>query len=335
MFGRVLVTALVFCGAAAAQHQDASPADVWKQHMDSGMKLEKSGQYAGAKAELLSALQAAIGVRKNDSIFAAQIELGTVAASMGQYLEAEQWDNDAVRLGTDTYGKESPRLSAPLTNLAALYRDQGDSSRAETVARRALRLVSGRVSAGSAERAQALGVLGGILLRRGETEEAEADLRQSVHIAQKLPAQGEILAADWNNLAGLYAGTGRYSEALALYRDAYQLCVKLNGSGDPNLFFILAGTAAVQARSGQFKEAVASIRSAIQHADAGGPGSTLPVRDALLAEAEWLHKLKREHEAKQVRARAAQVAQVTAHNSYAQYLVDARQVAQGMAPAAK
>lgn len=334
MFGQFLVTALIFCGAAAAQ-PGSSPAEMWKQHMDAGMKLEKSGQYAGAKTELEAALQAASGINKNESVFLSQIELGTVAASMGQYIEAEQWDNDAVRVGTETYGQASPQLAAPLTNLAALYRDQGDSSRAEEFGRRALRLVSGRASADSAARAQALGVLGGILLQRGEAEEAEADLRQSVHIAERVAAQGEILAADWNNLAGLYASSGRYSEALGLYRDAYKLCVKMNGSDDPNLFFIQAGMAAVEARSGQYKEAVGSIRSAIQHADAGGPESTLPVRDALLAEAEWLHKLKREHEAKQARARAAQVAQATAHNSYAQYIVDARQVAQGMAKAAK
>jgi tetratricopeptide (TPR) repeat protein len=333
MVRRFLISALVFSGIAAAQQQDSSPAELWKEHMDAGMKLEKSGQYAEAKAELESAIDAS--VRKSESVFLAQIELGTVAASMGQYIEAEQWDNDAVRLGEELFGIESAQLAAPLTNLAALYRDQGDSARAEEFGRRALRLVSGRASADPAARAQVLGALGGILFRRGELEEAEADLRQSIRIAETLPAPGGILPADWNNLAGLYAGTGRYDEALSLYQTAYELCVKVNGSDDPNLFFILAGTAAVQARLGQYKEAVLSIQSAIQHADAGGPGSTLPVRDALLAEAEWLHKLKRERQAKQVRARAAQVAQAAARNSYSQYTVDARQVAQTMAKTAK
>ena len=335
MFGRFLLAALVLCGAAAAQHQDSSPTELWKQHMDAGMELEKSGQYARAKTEVEAALRTARSAGQEDGVFLSQIELGTVAASMGEYIEAEQWDNDAVRLGGERYGKESPRLAAAFTNLAALYRDQGDSSRAEEYSRHALRQVPGQGPADRASRAQALGVLGGILIRRGELEEAELDLRQSIEIAEKLPAGAEILGGDWNNLAGLYAGSGRYSEALELYRKAYGLCVKVNGRNDPNLFFVLAGTAAVQARLGQFKEAVISIQSAIQLMDAGGPGATLLVHDALVAEAEWLHKLKREREAKRVRAQAEQAAQAAAHHSYAQYTVDARQVAQGMAKTAK
>jgi len=328
MVGRLVVSALVICGAASAQPPSSS--DPWKQHMDLGRQMESRGQYVEARQELEAALQVVNGFPKDGRGFLSRVELGTVAASAGQYIDAEHWDNEALRQGMELYGKESPALAVPYANLAALSRDQGDYTRAEEFCRRALQLAAEESAAGRAARANVLGVLGGVLAQRGKLEEAEDILQQSIRIAENLPAGSGILAADWSNLAGMYAATGRDGEALALYRDAYALCEKIGGSNDPNLFFILAGMAAVQARSGHYSDAVTTIQSAIQREDAGGPTTTLRVRDALLAEADWLHKLKRDGEAKRVRARAKQVGQAATQNSYAQYTVDARQIAQGM-----
>ncbi|HJT87338.1 MAG TPA: tetratricopeptide repeat protein, partial [Bryobacteraceae bacterium] len=135
----------------------------------------------------------------------------------------------------------------------------------------------------------------------------------------------EILAADWSNLAGVYARTGRLTQALALYREAYALDSQLDGN-NPNLFFILAGTASVEGALGDYAAAVSSIESAIQRAEAGGPEDTLQIRDALLAEAAWLHKLKRERDAKRIRAKAQRVAETVSRNGYSRYTVDARQL---------
>ncbi|GEM_PF-3479838 len=325
MVARSLVSVLMLCGAAAAQH-DSVP-NPWKQHMELGRQFENRGQYAEASQELQAALRAVSASPNDARTFLSRVELGTVAASAGQYIEAEQWDNEALRLGMELYGKDSAALALPFANLAALYRDQGDDARAEEFCRRALRLVPGDSDADRAARANVLGVLGGILARRGKLEEAEDSLQQSIHLAEKPPAASGILAADWSNLAEVYARTGREEQALALYRDAYALCKKIGGGNNPNLFFILAGMAAIQARSGQYAEAVETIQSAIQRWEAAGSSATLLLRDALAAEAEWLHRLKREGEAKRVRARAKQVGKAATQNSYSQYTVDARQAA--------
>ena len=328
MVGRLVVSALVICGVASAQPPSAS--DPWKQHMDLGRQLESRGQYTEARQELEAALRVVSTSPKDARSFMSRVELGAVAVSAGQYIEAEHWDNEALRVGMELYGKEGSALAVPYANLAALYRDQGDYGRAEETCRRALGLASDDSAAGQAARASVLGVLGGVLARRGKLEEAEESLQQSIRIAQKLPAGSGILAADWSNLAEIYARTGRGDQALSLYRDAYALCEKIGGGKDPNLFFILAGMASIQARDGKYADAVSTIQTAVQQWEAGGPSTTLLMRDALWAEAEWLHKLKREGEAKRVRARAKQVAQDANRNSYAQYTVDARQVAQGM-----
>lgn len=328
MFGRCLVSLLFVYGAVHAQQQKVSAAESWKRHMDLAKKLASRGQYAPAKDEYEAALRAVSKAPNDGRAFLSRIGLGNVAAATGHYSDAEQWDNQAVREGMDLYGKDAPELAVPFGNLAALYRDQGDYVQAEEFSRRALRLLSLQQPEVPAAQAELLGSLGGILSARGKFAEAEATLQQSIQIAEQLPGRSELLAGDWNNLAGIYAKTGRKTEALAVYKKAYELYDSIGDSSNPNLFFILAGIAGVEAASGHYADAVRSIESAIQRADTGGPADTLQVRDALLAEAAWLHKLKREDEAKKVRARAKRAGQAASQNSYARYTVDAGQVAQ-------
>lgn len=323
------VAALAICAAAAAQTAVPSAAELWKQHMDLGRTLASGGHLSEAQDQFQLALRAA--GPKDARGFAARMELGTLAAAMGQYVDAEQWDNQAVRSGEALYGKDSPELALPFSNLAALYRDQGDSGRAEEFGRRALGLIVDPATAPPATRAHVLGTLGGILYLSGKLPESETHLQESIRIARALPPPSEILAGDLNNLAGVYAGTGRLGEALDTYREADGLCQKTGGATDPCHFFIQAGMAAVHAASGQYTDAVSAIESGIRAAEAGGASNTLQLRDALSAEAVWLHKLKREAEAKRVRAKARQVAQAAALNSPdSRYTLDARQVAKSI-----
>ena len=321
------VSALLICGAAAAQNPIRPAAELWKRHMESGRALATTGHYSDAKEEFEAALQVA---GKGEMNFASRIELGTLAASIGRYTEAEQWDNQAVRLGVELYGKEGLELALPYANLAALYREQREYARAEELGRRALGLVSGNLSALPAVTAQVLGTLGGILYYRGKLPEAETILRQSIQIASDLPQSSEILAGDLSNLANVYARTGRNVEALGTFQKAYVLVSSSIAPADPSLFYILAGMASVQAGDGRYTEAVASLEAAIRVADAGSSINSMPIRDALIAEAAWLHKLKREGEAKRVRARASRVARAAAQNSYSQYTLDAGQLAKSI-----
>ena len=335
MFGRCLASIFLIYGAAHAQKQNLSAAESWKQHMDSAKQLAGRGQYAGAKDEYEAALAAVNKIPNDGRALLSRLGLGSVAAATGHYTDAEQWENEAVRQGIELYGKEAPELAVPYSNLAALYRDQGDYARAEEFSRLAVRLMAQQQPGVPAARAELLGSLGGILSARGKIAEAEVVLHQSIDVAEKLPGPSEILAADWSNLAGVYTRTRRTTDALALYEKARDLYDKIGDGSNPNLFFILAGIAGIEGASGRYAEAVSSIDSAIQRAEADGPSDTLQVRDALLAEATWLHKLKREDEAKRVRAKARRVAQAASQNSYARYTVDAREVAQTIVDRAK
>jgi len=174
--------------------------------------------------------------------------------------------------------------------------------------------------------ARVLGTLGGILYHRGKVAEAETSLQQSLRLAEGPRPDSEIVAGDLNNLAGVYVKTGRRAEALAALQEAYTLYYNAGGSNNPNLFYVLLSMADVHAEMGHYVQAVTAVESGIRLAEIGGAANTILMRDALAAEASWLHKLKREQEAKRVRAKAKQVAKATAQSSYSQYTVDAQQL---------
>jgi len=124
MLRQCLVSALVICGVAAAQHSNQSATDVWDQHTALGRKLQAGGRYSEAKEQFQAALRVAGSFAQADGRnFSSQIALGVTAASMGQYTEAEQWDTEAIRLSMNIYGEDGAELAIPLTNLAVLYRD--------------------------------------------------------------------------------------------------------------------------------------------------------------------------------------------------------------------
>lgn len=295
--------------------------------MASGRTLQANGHPSEAKEQFLAALTVASSFGAADARnFASQIALGLVTAAMGHYTDAEEWDNGAIRLGKDIYGEKSLELAIPLVNLAVLYRDQNEYAEAEEYCRHALGLFPEHVSGYSAAQSRVLGTLGGILYHRGKLSEAESSLQQSMSIATKLDPDSEILAGDLTNLAGVYVKTGRPAEALAALQEAYALYYKHGGSHDPNLVYVLLGMGEVNAKAGHYAEAVAAIESGIELAEAGGGANTIVIRDAFAAEASWLHKLKRDKQAKRAREKEKQIARTTARNSYTQYTVDAQQL---------
>ncbi|HJT90148.1 MAG TPA: tetratricopeptide repeat protein [Bryobacteraceae bacterium] len=325
-----LIFALSMYGAAATEQAGPSAVERWQQQMNLGQQYQDSGHYLEAQEHFQSALRAAGGLSPNDPRnFVTRVALGLVTEAVGQYTEAEQWDNSAIRLGQEIYGAGHAELAVPFTNLAVLYRDQGEYGRAEDYCRRALALIRGKGAPKGL--AHVLGTLGGILYHRGKLAEAESSLQESIQIAEGLQSS-EIVAGDLSNLAAVYAEKGRRAEALSTLQRAYTAYESTGGSNHPNLFFVLADMAALQAASGDYEKAVRSVESGIRIAENDGAGNTMLVGNALTAEAGWLHKLKRDSEAKRVRAKAKLVTKTAARNSYSQYTVDARQVARSAAP---
>lgn len=110
----------------------------------------------------------------------------------------------------------------------------GRYAAAEAAARGALALLGARPALDRLRRA-ALIALGNVLRHRGRYREAEPSLQQALVLARRLGRSRRRddrrhLAAAQNSLAILYKYTGRYSEAVRLYRGALAIYDELLGA---------------------------------------------------------------------------------------------------------
>ncbi|MBD2515453.1 tetratricopeptide repeat protein [Nostoc sp. FACHB-973] len=107
-------------------------------------------------------------------------------------------------------------------------------------------------------------------LERGESqnyqEEQELAIkywRQAIELQNELGLQID-LAANFNNLAGLYRATGRYSEAEPLYQQALQLRKRLLGENHPAYATSLNNLAGIYKSTGQYSKAELLYQQALE-----------------------------------------------------------------------
>ncbi|MBC1241024.1 tetratricopeptide repeat protein [Nostoc sp. 2RC] len=107
-------------------------------------------------------------------------------------------------------------------------------------------------------------------LERGESqnyqEEQELAIkywRQAIELQNELGLQID-LAASFNNLAGLYRATGRYSEAEPLYQQALELRKRLLGENHPAYATSLNNLAGIYKSTGQYNKAEILYQQALE-----------------------------------------------------------------------
>ncbi len=190
--------------------------------------------------------------------------LGALLRAEGRYREAEKWLTEALA-ELESAGTAAEMARARYS-LAALYRDEGDLTRAGELARRAMetapepmrgnaRLILGSVyveqkrfgdaepvvmaaleGADGAQAMTAYTLLTTMAMGRGEYGEAEDFARKALYFGRAaLPAGHQSLAAAWNNLAQACRFEGRYLEAERAYREAIDTWEESLGPWHPDL----------------------------------------------------------------------------------------------------
>jgi tetratricopeptide (TPR) repeat protein len=190
---------------------------------------------------------------------------------MGRFEEAKRLLLESV-LELAAAGASGIDQSRALINLAAAYRAQGDTSKAEEFALRAVGVLeklpdgtpaerlgpqvllasiyvdqqrlteaesilrSGLDAADGALAVAIYGDLATISIRRGNFAEAEAMARQALRFASlALPGTHPLLAASWNNLGQACRLRGDYLHAEKAYREAIDIWEKSLGSSHPDV----------------------------------------------------------------------------------------------------
>ena len=171
----------------------------------------------------------------------------------GNYAQAVQWAQEALRAAEATFGSEHINVATSLNALAVLYKDQGKYAEAEPLFRRALAIwekVRGSGESAEAEplyhgalvvRKRAMGAghldvanllnnLAQLYAAQGKYADAEPLYQRSLAIREKtLGSEHSFVADSLNNLAGLYKAQGKYAEAEPLYKRALAIQEKALG----------------------------------------------------------------------------------------------------------
>src|SRR5947209_2003532 len=154
----------------------------------------------------------------------------------GNYAQAVQWAQEALRAAEATFGSEHINVATSLNALAVLYKDQGKYAEAEPLFRRALAIWekvrgSGKyaeaeplyhgalavreraLGAGHLDVANLLNNLAQLCAAQGRYADAEPLYQRSLAIREKtLGSEHSFVADSLNNLAGLYKAQGKRSE---------------------------------------------------------------------------------------------------------------------------
>ncbi len=258
-------------------------------------EAEAAYQLALSEAKKLGADSQELGITLNN--------LGHFSHRLGRYMEAEQQLTRSLMLmearlgpGTTTY-----RIAA---NVAGLYVETGQDTRAEQVLRRFL--PTNILSVRHPELAALVGILGILHARHDEYEEAERCYQHAIGVLEPQPQilYREYTAVLLSNLADLYGNARRKDEALISAQRALAILDTVPSAVPAATLAVLNNAASVLVLTGSPEKAEPLFRRAVAVSEnAFGTELTMLV-NVFANYRECLRKLKRPDEAKTVEKQA-------------------------------
>ena len=156
-------------------------------------------------------------------------------------------------------------LTEAVTNLGWIQLDAGHPSRAEPLLREALTRARARLGDRHPDVADAMALLAMALRQLGRSGDSERLLLAALAIDEQANARPNAHTA-WhlNDLANVYVVEGRFEQAQATYAKALALNRALAPAGDLGASVNLVNLARLRFRQGDYAEAAAGLRDAIQ-----------------------------------------------------------------------
>jgi len=210
------------------------------------------GQYK--KAEQLS--RRSLEFRKNshsDGRPETMTSLDVLAQSLqcqAKFAEAEALFSEVLAM-KKKFGERDRDLVAALANLASMLIDERKFSQAEPLVRESLSLAQElhESEVGS------LSKLASLEFARGETTQAELDLRKAISILRKQGDDSTVLATLLSNLGVFLEDQRKLAEAETVHREALELQRKLLGDNHPDVAHALANLSYVLGGLRRWEEA--------------------------------------------------------------------------------
>lgn len=182
----------------------------------------------------------------------------------GVYLDAMAPFDRAVAIMSAPDAKPNIYLASTLTDYADMKITLGDYEGARVLAEQALALRERMQSPGHPDIADTLGVLGDSLRRMGRYDEAEADFRRALRIAEdSTPQVPQILGRAYQNLALVFVYTGRLDEAMTLQLKAVDVLTPLGDFADVLLGGVYNDLSNTYQYQGEYRKAEAAVAQAL------------------------------------------------------------------------
>ncbi len=143
---------------------------------------------------------------------------------LGQYTEATEIAEQALKTAQETLGSENPQVAITMNNLAAIYKGQRKFIEAESLYKQAINIWEKSSGKNSIEVASGLNNLGDLYSAIGKNTEAEAFYKQSITMFETVVGKKSpnfIIATE--NLIDLYKRTGNNSKAIILEEKLKQI----------------------------------------------------------------------------------------------------------------
>jgi tetratricopeptide (TPR) repeat protein len=185
--------------------------------------------------------------------------------SCGQYTEAQQLSERALRIDEKVTGPEYPAVSTSLYHLAVVLDCRGKYEEALPLFKRALRIEEKALGPEHSSVATTLGNMANLLRNQGKYEEALPLYERSLRIHEKaLGPEHSSVATTLGNMANLLRNQGKYEEALPLYERSLRINEKALGLEHRELAVSLANVGGLLECQGKFKEALPQYERALR-----------------------------------------------------------------------
>jgi tetratricopeptide (TPR) repeat protein len=281
----------------------------WWSTMQAGMAADQKGDYAQSMARYREAI--AISERLSPTDERRAYSWNAVAKTqdvLGNYASAESAYRRALKAAEATgRGKSSPAYTLPLENLATLYAETGQPTRAERLAREALALVSEFNPPDQVALAMAQSCLATITDMIGKHGEAIRLATAALEVLERHDVAWPQTVATLNTLGTAVFTSGDYTQCERLFLKALATIEKYGGPDHPLVTRVLTNLSALALHAGRREEAGQRLTRALTVAESR-LGVQHPMYGTILAwYARYLRETGDKQRAKTLEAQSSQI----------------------------
>jgi tetratricopeptide (TPR) repeat protein len=266
---------------------------------------EERGDFADAERILLIALNDAASFGPDDPRKGLILyRLGSVYHSQGRYLNAETCYRNAIQVWKRVPGTDALPLTQSMRNLAALYLETGQYSKAEHLGLESLLTTVETTRPDSSLLAGLTGTLGALASAKGEYREAETHYRRALALWEKLAPNSRERLQILVDLGILYYEQARYTEARTCYERALVVAENVAPRDRLTEVILLANMGTLELKTHRSAEATVFYKKALALGESALGPEHPAVGEVLLSYSVVLRLAKQKAQAKASQRRA-------------------------------